>query len=156
VLETLEFRRLLSSWATGVSVVTSAGPRGATANAVSSLSLDPLLVLVCLERSSKTLEAVRESRRLCINVLAAGQDELARRFATKATEAEKFDGVAYELVDGLPVLDGCVAWVVCDLVHELDGGDHVILTASPVRGEDDAAGRPLVFFRSSYWSSLEL
>ena len=76
-------------WTTGVAVVTSsdeAGPRGATTNALTSLSLEPPLVLVALDRGSNTLGTVRESGRFCVNVLAAGQEELARRFATKASE----------------------------------------------------------------------
>ena len=117
----------MSSWATGVAVVTSrdaSGPRGATSNALTSLSLDPLLVLVALEHASNTLAAVRNSGRFCINVLAADQEEIARRFATKASGEEKLAGVPHELVDGVPVLGGALAWLACELERELDGGDH--------------------------------
>ena len=126
----------MSRWVTGVAVVTSrdeTGPRGATTNALTSLSLDPLLMLVCLDRGSNTLEAVRVSGRFCINVLAAGQEEIARRFATKASGHEKLAGVAHEPVDGVPVLDGVVAWLVCELERELDGGDHVDPARPPAR-----------------------
>ena len=87
-MEPQDLRSLMSRWVTGVAVVTSTdgtGPRGATTNALTSLSLDPLLVLVALDHASNTLQAVRNSGRFCINVLAAYQETLARRFATKAS-----------------------------------------------------------------------
>ena len=149
-IDAAAWRRLIGNWPTGVSVITSVGPRGCTANAVTSLSLDPLLVLACLDLGSNTLAAVRESRRFCINVLASDQGDVARRFATKASAAEKFAEVGYSELEGLPVLDGCLAWIACEARDELPGGDHVIVTGSPVRAglREDAA--PLVSFRSEY------
>jgi 3-hydroxy-9,10-secoandrosta-1,3,5(10)-triene-9,17-dione monooxygenase reductase component len=138
----------MSRWVTGVAVVTSTdgtGPRGATTNALTSLSLEPLLVLVALDHGSNTLEAVRNSGRFCINVLAAGQEELARRFATKASGEEKLAGVPHDLVDGVPVLDGAVAWLACELDHELEGGDHTILLGRPLEAGSDPDAQPLVF-----------
>lgn len=145
-----KWRQLIGNWPTGVSVITSAGPSGCTANAVTSLSLDPVLVLACLDRNSNTLAAVRGCGRFCINVLASDQGELARRFATKAPAAEKFAGVAVTEIEGLPVLDGCLAWIACEARDELPGGDHVIVTGAPLRAaqRDDAV--PLVSFRGGY------
>ena len=146
-------RRLMGRWATGVAVVTSRaedGPRGATTNALTSLSLDPLLVLVCLDRGSNTLGAVRSSGRVCVNVLAAGQEELARRFATKQSGEEKLAGVPHELVDGVPVLAGSVAWLACDLEREVDGGDHAILIGRPLETGADPDAEPLVFYGGRY------
>ena len=143
-----ELRDLMSRWVTGVAVVTStdgAGPRGATTNALTSLSLDPLLVLVALDHGSSTLEAVRGSGRFCINILSADQEELARRFATKASGEEKLAGVPHELVDGVPVLAGSVAWLACALDHELEGGDHAILLGRPIEAGSVPAVQPLVF-----------
>ena len=138
----------MSRWATGVAVVTSrdeAGPRGATTNALTSLSLDPVLLLVALDLDSNTLAAVRASRRFCINVLAAGQEEIARRFATKASGEEKLAGVPHELVDGVPVLGGIVAWATCELERELPGGDHAILLGRPLEAGTHPHADPLVF-----------
>lgn len=152
-LDAQQLRRLMASWATGVAVVTSrddAGPRGATTNALTSLSLDPLLVLVALDHASNTLEAVRNSGRFCINVLAAGQEEIARRFATRASGEEKLAGVPHELVDGVPVLGGAVAWLACELDQELEGGDHTILLGRPLEAGSDPEVEPLVFFGGSY------
>jgi 3-hydroxy-9,10-secoandrosta-1,3,5(10)-triene-9,17-dione monooxygenase reductase component len=152
-LHTEHLRRLMARWVTGVAVVTSrdeTGPRGATTNALTSLSLDPLLMLVCLDRGSNTLQAVRASGRFCINVLAADQEEIARRFATKASGEEKLAAVAHELVEGVPVLGGVVAWLVCELEQELDGGDHAILLGRPLATGSDPDAGPLLFYGGSY------
>src|SRR5580698_3812662 len=96
-------------WATGVSVITSEGsdgPAGVTANALSSLSLDPPLALVCFDLSSRTLHAVRESERFCVNMLAAGQEEISRLFATKQHHEEKFAQISHRLVEEVPVIGG--------------------------------------------------
>lgn len=143
----------MSHWATGVSVVTSVGgglARGATANALTSLSLDPLLLLVCFDHASNTLGAVRESRRFGVNVLSTAQEEIARRFALKAPEDEKFREVPYALDHGVPVISGCVAWVVCDVEEELRGGDHAIVIGSPLAGDTAEGLEPLLFYRGAY------
>lgn len=155
-MDPTDLRRVMSHWATGVAVITSrgeSGPRGATTNALTSLSLDPLLVLVCLDLGSNTLEAVRASGRFCVNVLAAGQEELARRFATKASGEEKLAGVPHELIDGVPVLDGVLAWLACEVDRELDGGDHAILVGRPLEAGGDQDAQPLVFFGGRYFFS---
>ena len=155
-MDALDLRRLMSRWTTGVAVVTSsdeAGPRGATTNALTSLSLDPPLVLVALDRGSNTLRTVRASGRFCVNVLAAGQEELARRFATKASGEEKLAGVPHDLAEGMPVLENVLAWVACTLERELDGGDHAILVGRPLEAGGDQDAQPLVFFGGRYFFS---
>jgi 3-hydroxy-9,10-secoandrosta-1,3,5(10)-triene-9,17-dione monooxygenase reductase component len=97
-----------------------------TANAICSLSLDPLLALVCFENRARTLPIVREAGRFAVNVLAAEQEELAGVFASKLPEAEKLDAVAHTLRDGVPVLDGVLAWATCELRELIAGGDHTI------------------------------
>lgn len=147
---------MMGRWATGVAVVTSrdeTGPRGATTNALTSLSLDPLLVLVCLDRGSNTLRAVRASGRFCLNVLAAGQEEVARRFATKQSGEEKLADVPHDLAEGMPVLHGVLAWLVCGLEQELEGGDHAILVGRPLEAGGDQDAQPLVFFGGRYFFS---
>jgi len=152
-MEPRDLRSLMSRWVTGVAVITStdgSGPRGATTNALTSLSLDPLLVLVALDHGSNTLAAVRNSGRFCINLLAADQEQLARRFATKASGEEKLAGVAHQLVDRLPVLDGAVAWLACELDHELEGGDHTILLGRPLQARIEEDAQPLLFYGGSF------
>ena len=152
-MDALSLRRLMSHWTTGVAVVTSRGddgPRGATTNALTSLSLDPPLVLVALDRGSNTLAAALASGRFCVNVLASCQEEIARRFATKTSGVEKLAGVPHELVDGVPVLGGALAWLACELEQDLPGGDHVILVGRPVEASVDQDAQPLVFFGGRY------
>jgi 3-hydroxy-9,10-secoandrosta-1,3,5(10)-triene-9,17-dione monooxygenase reductase component len=150
----LDFRDACSHFATGVCVVTSLGqegPAGMTANAVSSLSLEPPLMLVCFDRTARTLMAVQASGRFAIHFLAHDQEELAARFASKLPEAEKFAGARWSEEDGTPVLDGCLAGMRCTLAELLPGGDHVIGVGA-VNRVWRGGGEPLVFYRGDYWS----
>jgi flavin reductase (DIM6/NTAB) family NADH-FMN oxidoreductase RutF len=148
------YRSAISHFATGVTVVTTSGrdgPAGMTANAICSLSLEPLLMLVCLEETSRTLVAVRESGRLAVNVLAQTQQPLSSVFASKAPEPEKFHGVGYDEVDGVPVLHDTVAWLTGEVQDLLPGGDHLI-GVTAVRSVGSPGGEPLVYYRSGYHS----
>ena len=139
----------MGQFATGVAVVTTRGPAGLTTNAFSSLSLDPPLVLVCLDLESRTLAAVREHRRLAVNVLSASQHELAVRFSGKAAHREKFRDVGWREEAGVPVLDGTVAWVAGQVRELVPGGDHVIaITAA--EAFDAPGGDPLLFHAGDY------
>jgi flavin reductase (DIM6/NTAB) family NADH-FMN oxidoreductase RutF len=148
-----EFRDTVGRFPTGVTVVTatgSDGPAGLTTNAFSSLSLDPPLVLVCFERGSRTLPVVRESGRFAVNVLRAGQAELARVFASKRVHAEKFEAVTHTVDHGVPVLDDALAWMVCDLEALHPGGDHEIGVGAVTAMGHDPEGEPLLFFGGAY------
>jgi len=144
----VRFREVFGHFATGVAVVTAPGG-GMTANAVSSLSLDPLLVLVCFDRTARTLPLVRETGRFAVNVLGEGHEDLAAHFASKLPEARKLATVAWHEEDGIPVLDEALAWVVCDLEDVFPGGDHLIATGK-VSALGHGAGRPLVWYRGAY------
>jgi flavin reductase (DIM6/NTAB) family NADH-FMN oxidoreductase RutF len=147
-----EFRRALSAYATGVAVVTSIGPEGpsgATANAVTSLSLDPPMMLACLDRGSRTLTSVRAQGRFGVNALAAGEAELARRFSAKDPAPEKWSGVEWSESEHLPRLEGALVWVACELRDLIDGGDHLILTGNAIEA-DSREGQPLLFHRGGY------
>jgi flavin reductase (DIM6/NTAB) family NADH-FMN oxidoreductase RutF len=125
------------------------GPAGLTTNAVTSLSLDPLLLLVCFDNGSRTLTAVRETRRFAVNVLRAGQADLAAVFASKRIQREKFEAVTHRVAHGVPVIDDALAWVACDLTELLPGGDHTIGIGAVTHGEA-GEGEPLVFYRGVY------
>jgi flavin reductase (DIM6/NTAB) family NADH-FMN oxidoreductase RutF len=147
------FRAVVGHFATGVTVVTCrgpSGPAGLTTNAVTSLSLDPLLMLVCFARGSRTLTAVRSSRRFAVNVLRSDQEDLARVFASKRVATEKFEAVTHRLRDGVPVLDEALAWIACDLRDLHEGGDHVIAVGAVTDMDADGSGEPLLFFRGRY------
>ena len=146
------FRTVMGHFATGVAVVTvdaPGGPQGMTANAVASLSLDPVLVLVCFDNAARTLPEIRRAGRFGVNVLAAGQEHLARRFASKADS--KFAEVPHSVHDGIPVLDGALAWVGCALDRLVPGGDHTIGIGAVQSAELGPSGtEPLVWFRGGY------
>jgi flavin reductase (DIM6/NTAB) family NADH-FMN oxidoreductase RutF len=146
------FREVFGRFPTGVAVITSVGPAGAggmTANALCSLSLRPLLALVCFENDARTLPIVREAQRFAVNVLSAGQQELAGLFASKMPEAEKLEGVPHRLEHGLPIIDGTLAWAACELRELIAGGDHTIAIGEPV-AMGLGAGEPLLWFEGSY------
>jgi flavin reductase (DIM6/NTAB) family NADH-FMN oxidoreductase RutF len=137
---------------TGVTVVSANGPdgpAGATANAVCSLSIEPMLMLACLDRGSRTLLAVQAADRFGISVLHEGQEEIARAFATKAPVAEKWEGVGWSDRGGVPAIDGALAWLACDLRDVVSAGDHVIVTGE-VTELASVAGAPLLFHRGEY------
>ena len=147
-----EFRRAMAHLPTGVTVVSAlapGGPLGATANAVSSLSLEPPLMLAALDGASRTLAAVREARRFGVNVLGGGHEDLARGFATKAPHDEKWANVAWSERAGVPIIDGVPLWVACELRDAVEAGDHVALVGSVV-GLGQEGGEALVFHRGAY------
>ena len=155
-MTTRAYRDTIGRFATGVAVVTASGrdgPAGLTTNAVASLSLDPLLLLVCFETRSRTLEVVRRSRRFAVNVLRAGDEELAAVFASKRIGPQKFEAVTehrWSQRHGVPVLDRALAWVACDLRELLPGGDHEIGIGEVVATGTGEDGDPLVFYRGAY------
>src|ERR1700742_3269285 len=112
------YREVIGSFATGVCVVTAHGddgPAGLTTNAVSSLSLDPLLLLVCFDTTSRTLPVVEQAGRFAVNILRAGQEDLARIFASKGGGRGEVRVVTHTVAHGVPVLDDALAWIACDL-----------------------------------------
>jgi flavin reductase (DIM6/NTAB) family NADH-FMN oxidoreductase RutF len=152
-----QFRDAMGHFATGVTVVTSVGadgaPVGTTANAVTSLSLAPPLILVCFDLGSLTLRAIREHGAFVVNVLAAGQEHLSADFARRGLAAA-WDGIRHRHgPTGSPRLDGVLAVLECTVEHCLPGGDHEIVIGR-VRHVDTSAvpAAPLVFFRGGYTS----
>ena len=137
---------------TAVTVITAhgeSGPSGATANAVVSLSLDPPLMLAALDRASRTLAALRAAGAFGVSVLAAGQADLARRFATKDPHPVKWEGVGWRDLGGVPAIEDATVALACELRDMLDGGDHTIVTGEV--GAIEATGaEPLVFSRGTY------
>jgi flavin reductase (DIM6/NTAB) family NADH-FMN oxidoreductase RutF len=151
------FRHAMGHFVTGVTVVTSVSadgqPVGTTANAVSSLSLEPPLILVCFDRVSLTLQAVRAHGAFAVNMLADAQRQLSVNFARRGLAAA-WEGVGHEAgATGSPRLHGAVAVVECTVEHELPGGDHEIIVGR-VRDVHTAEPgvTPLVYWRGAYAS----
>ena len=152
-----EFRNAIGHFATGVTVVTSIGPDGepvgTTANAVSSLSLDPPLILVCFDHASMTLAAVRGHGAFVVNVLAAPQRQLSANFARRGLAAA-WEGVRHRPGrTGSPKLHDVLATLECTVEHRLPGGDHEIVVGR-VREVETAGGdaAPLLYWRGAYAS----
>jgi flavin reductase (DIM6/NTAB) family NADH-FMN oxidoreductase RutF len=150
-VDEVAFREAISHFVTGVTVITAlheSKPAGMTASAVASLSLDPVLLLVCINTGLPTHQAIESSRRFVVNVLGEGQEELALHFARRSPD--KFAGVKLRSEYELPVLEDAIAHFVCDLHELFPGGDHSIFTGlvrecATVRGR-----RPLVYFQSGF------
>jgi flavin reductase (DIM6/NTAB) family NADH-FMN oxidoreductase RutF len=152
-----QFRHAVGHFATGVTVVTSIGadgePVGTTANAVSSLSLDPPLMLVCFDRASQTLSAIRGHGAFVINVLAAPQRHLSGNFARRGPDAA-WQGVRHRPGHtGSPRIEGVLAALECTMEYCLPGGDHEIVVGRVRDAETAGKGvAPLMYWRGAYAS----
>ena len=148
-------RHAIGHFATGVTVVTSVGPDGesvaTTATAVASLSLEPALLLVCLDWRSATLRAILGHRAFAVNVLAHGQAALSANFA-RSGDAASWDGVIHDRwPSGNPRLDGVLAGLDCGVDTVVTGGDHEIVIGRVLDADVSAAsGGPLLHWRGRY------
>ncbi|MCO6509553.1 MAG: flavin reductase family protein [Aridibacter famidurans] len=147
-----EFRNALATFASGVTVVTAASPDrklyGLTVSAFCSVSLEPPLVLICIEKTARCHEAFKDSGKLVVNVLAEDQRQVSERFATQMED--KFEGIEYSLNgNGTPVLEGAATVLDCAVRESLDGGDHTIFI---LEVEDTQVGisRPLLYYGGNY------
>ncbi|MFT4468886.1 flavin reductase [Arthrobacter sulfonylureivorans] len=145
------FRDVIGRFASGVTVITTcSGGRnfGTTASAVTSLTDDPPMLLICLNKSSTSAHAIRESGTFAVNVLAEDHVQLAGRFASKLPD--KFEGMAFEKDgNGSPLLVGAIAHLVCSVSEQVEAGTHYVFLA---RVEDAVAypGHPLAYFRGAF------
>jgi flavin reductase (DIM6/NTAB) family NADH-FMN oxidoreductase RutF len=152
-----EFRATVGLFATGVTVITASAPglmHGMTLNAFTSVSLDPLLVLACVERDAVMHKALEDAGGFGISVLGGDQEHLARYFAdsSRPMGAEQFAEVPHRLgaVTGVPLLDGALAWLECLVERADDGGDHSIFLARVAWLERGQVREPLLFFAGAY------
>jgi flavin reductase len=144
-------RKIMGQFATGVTVVTTggeAGVHGLTANAVASLSLEPPLVLVAVDKQAATLEFLKRNRCFAVNILRADQEKISRQFATPGPKDFSTLNIT-TAVTTAPILTDCLAFVDCRLVEILPGGDHEIFVGEIVAGEDQG-GEPLLYHCGSY------
>ena len=150
-----EFRSVMGSFATGVTVITAAAGdelQGMTANAVASLSLDPLLMLICIDRTSHTHRVLQAGGAFAVNVLGAHQEDVSRLFAKKAEpERGSLRGQPFRLGKaGAPVLEDALAYVECRIVETHSGGDHTIFIGEVVDVGVAEDVEPLLFYRAQY------
>jgi flavin reductase (DIM6/NTAB) family NADH-FMN oxidoreductase RutF len=146
-----DLRQTMSSFATGVAVITTESgdkPQGMTVNSLTSVSLDPPLLLVCLVRTARTTEALLARQAFVVNILSKRQDEVANRFARPG--ANRFEGLSiHRTSGGLPYVPGALGTIECSVEALHPGGDHVIVTARIQRCHT-REGTPLVFYRGNY------
>jgi len=147
-----EFRIACGHFATGVAIVTMRNregeSHGLTANSFTSVSLEPPLLLVCVDKSISSYPAMVEAEGFLVNILTDQQEELARRFATP--DIDKFEGVATNPGDyGAARIPGCLAYVAARRHSQVDGGDHTIFIGEATSTEL-GSGLPLVFYRGMY------
>jgi flavin reductase (DIM6/NTAB) family NADH-FMN oxidoreductase RutF len=151
-VEPATMREVLGHFASGVVVVTAAGPDGPlgfTCQSFASLSLEPALISFSPARTSSTWPRIRAAGTFCVNVLAADQQHLSAGFARSGVD--KFTGVSWwPGPDGAPVLEGACAWISCGLWREYDGGDHTIVAGRVRDLGADATRTPLLFHRGRY------
>lgn len=151
VVDKAAFCAAIAHFATGVTIVTTTHegrPVGMTATAIASLSIDPVLLLVCVDRGLPTHEAIETSGRFVVNVLGEGRQKLALQFARPAEN--KFAGVDLDPRCDLPVLRDAIAHFVCDLSECFPGGDHSIFTGIVRECNATSGQRPLLYFRSAF------
>lgn len=141
-----KFRRTIGKFATGVAVVTSTHQGvhyGMTVSSLTSVSLDPCLLLICPKLGSATGKAIRNSRRFVVNILELKQKELCMRFVGE--NAKRFEGLSVKFsADGVPLLEGCIAYISCNVQAVHPGGDHEIIVGE-VNECLSHPGQPLIY-----------
>ena len=152
-IEREQFFALMASFASSVTVITSKGPdgvpRGLTASAFCSVSLDPRLCLVSVDNRSESIGAIADGGTFAVNILASDQEEISRRFASKLPD--KFEGVSYKsgTATGAPILDGVLAWIECSVHQAIPAGDHTVFIGEILDGTANE-GEPITYFRGQY------
>lgn len=154
-LEPRAYRDLIGRFATGVTVITThidGEVRAMTANSITSVSLDPLLVLVCVERRASLHDLLMESGVFAVNILGDDQRGLSEMFARRSELDEPMGGVPFVTgATGSPLIEGVIGWLDCEVWQTYDGGDHTIVVGRVVdmsMSRPDA--HPLLFFRGQY------
>lgn len=155
MLDTNLFRKLVGSFASGVTIVTSGSDgeyHAMTASAFTSLSLEPPMVLICVDKRAETAGIISRHGCFGINVLATGQDWLSNACARRGTpESNGLQGVEHCFGPlGLPLIEGCLASFECRTVHEYEGGDHIIFVGAVEEGSLTDLTDPLLYFRGVY------
>ena len=147
-----EFRAAMSRFVSGVTVVTTSGkenrPAGITVSAFSAVSLEPPLVLVCINKRASLHDHLTEGRYFAVNILCEDQQDVSQLFASK--DEDRFEGARYRWgTTGAPLLDGALAYVECRVVHAYPAGDHTIIVGE-VESTSVADHKPLAYYRGGY------
>lgn len=151
-IDDAEYRRVLGHFPTGVTVVAAAGvdgPAGMAVSSFSSVSLDPPLVGFYVGQTSRSWTQIEAAGAFCVNVLAADQEEVSRRFASR--DGDRFAGLGWEpLPSGAPRIEGVLAWIECQLHSVSPAGDHHAVLGEVVSLGTATAKEPLLYYRGGY------
>lgn len=155
VIDRDQFKDVVSKFVSGVTVVTTADERGfhgVTVSSFCSLSLDPPLILVCIDKSIQSHDLITSAPRFAVNILSRGQTFLAEQFSGQTPLADPgFSRVPHHLSEsGLPLIDRAVAWIECQAWGTYDGGDHTIFAGQVVSGDLGDEDDPLVYFDRAF------
>ncbi|MCG8350102.1 MAG: flavin reductase family protein [Chloroflexales bacterium] len=146
------FRRVMGQFASGVTVVTTAVGdelQGMTVSSFASLSMEPMLVLICIACDTASHESIQRSGMFAVNMLTEEQEHLSQRFASR--DVDKFLSGSYTFASsGLPLLNDALATIECRVVNALPGGDHTIFVGE-ILNASVGHGRPLVYYGSGYY-----
>ena len=154
-IDKAELRRVMGHFATGVTIITTVSDRGVlhglTANAFTSVSLIPPLLLVCVDKKADSYPCFEQSKAFTVNILADNQEELSRKFAVSGAP-DKFEGISYKIgANKAPIIDGTLGYIECKIAESYEGGDHTIYLGEILQAET-REGRPLLFYRGGYRS----
>jgi flavin reductase (DIM6/NTAB) family NADH-FMN oxidoreductase RutF len=147
-----ELRRVMGHFATGVTIITTVSKSGQlfglTANSVTSVSLEPPLLLISVDKKADSYPCFEQSKVFTVNILSDSQEALSRKFAVSG--GNKFEGVAYHMgANGVPIILGAVSYIECRVYATYDGGDHT-LHLGEIQQAETHAGKPLLFYRGGY------
>jgi flavin reductase (DIM6/NTAB) family NADH-FMN oxidoreductase RutF len=147
-----KFRQVMGNFATGITVVTtldrSGKPYGLTVNSFTSVSLDPVLVLVCLDNKLSGLQSFTESKHFGVSMLSDAQEDISRMFAKK--DSERPPSIYFEGQLGMPLLRNSIAIMECEVIAKHLAGDHTIFVGQVEHAEVLEAAKPLLYFRGKY------
>lgn len=155
VIEPARFRKVMSKFATGVTIVTTRSGtaiHGLTVNAFCSVSLEPPLVLVCIDKQAQSHGMIASGECFAVNFLTNAQESLSELFArNESTSGERFARVQYHHErTGAPILADTLGWLDCSVRSAYDGGDHTIFVGEVLAADFNEAGEPLLYFGSAY------
>ena len=147
-----QFRQVMGNFATGITVVTTRDshgePRGLTVNSFTSVSLDPVLVLVCFDKNLSSLQAFKDSMRFGVSLLGENQEDVSRLFAKR--DSERPESLFFEGNLGMPLLKNSLAVMECETVATYPGGDHLIFLGDVKHADVLHSNHPLLYFRGKY------
>jgi flavin reductase len=161
-LDSEKLRAAMRAWSTGVTVVTAVyegGQHGATVNSFTSISLEPALITITLQKSARTHELISKSRTFGLTILSAEQSGISDLFAGKTTEVvwDRFAGLQTQtLVTGSPLIVGGLAWLDCGVVETFDMGNSTLFIAEVLAAQNLSDDQPLIYHNREYWELSRL